>query len=101
MLMNEDKRFISFSDSSSASFNIEYYLYTNVLQDREKLLWVATDNGLYNTLANNSLSSHLVLDEQKAPASITSVMQYADTGIWIGTWGRGVLPLGRTHIRLQ
>jgi hypothetical protein len=47
-------------------------------------------------MANNSLSNHLVLDEQKDPASITCVMQYADTDIWIGTWGRGVLPLGRT-----
>ncbi len=96
MLMNEDNRFISFLDSSNASFNIEYTDIKDVMQDREKLLWVATDNGLYNTLANNSLSNHLVLDEQKAPASITCAMQYADTDIWIGTWGRGVLALGKT-----
>src|SRR4051794_11723956 len=96
LLMNEGNNFVSLSDSSSASFNIEYAYVTDVLQDNEKLLWVATDNGLYNTLANNSLSNHLVLDEQKEPASITSVMQYADTDVWIGTWGRGVLPLGRT-----
>lgn len=96
LLINEGNSFVSLRDSSSASFNIEFANATDVLQDQEKLLWVATDNGLYNTLANNSLSNHLVLDEEKEPASITSVLQYADTDIWIGTWGRGVLPLGRT-----
>jgi hypothetical protein len=49
MLMNEGSSFVSFSDSSSASFNIEFSYVSDVLQDREKLLWVATDNGLYNT----------------------------------------------------
>ncbi|TKK68226.1 hypothetical protein FC093_11365 [Ilyomonas limi] len=94
--INEGNSFVSLRDSSGESFTIDFSYVSDVLQDREKLLWVATDNGLYNTLATNSLSNHLVLDEQKAPASITSVMQYADTDIWIGTWGRGVLSLGKT-----
>src|SRR3954470_3733215 len=81
LLMNEGNSFVSLKDSSSASFNIEYAYVTDVLQDNENLLWVATDNGLYNTLANNSLSNHLVLDEQKEPASINCVLQYADTDI--------------------
>ncbi len=96
LLMNENHSFVSLKDNSSASFNIEYAYVTDILQDREQLLWVATDNGLYVSLANNSLSNHLILDEQKEPASINCVLQYADTNIWIGTRGRGVLPLGRT-----
>ncbi len=101
LVFNQGHRFESFFDNTRSSYNIEYSLIDDIYEDAEHLLWVATDNGLYNTLANTNDNAHLILDHEKAHAEITSILQYKtpanEKEIWIGTWGgRGIITLGKT-----
>ncbi len=101
LVLNQGHGFESFFDNTKSSYNIEYSRVDDVFEDNEHLLWVATDNGLYNTLSVTNENAHLILDDEKAHAEITSVLQYInkdkEAEIWMGTWGqRGILTVGQS-----
>lgn len=91
MAMRQGDRFETFIFPGQSPYNIEFTKVYSVIQDREKILWVATDNGLFNSTSKLNSSLHLVLRQDKVRASISSVLELPGGDIWVGTWGRGVL----------
>ncbi len=91
MAMRQGDRFETFIFPGQSPYNIEFTKVYSVIQDREKILWVATDNGLFNSTSKLNSSLHLVLRQDKERASISSVLELPGGDIWVGTWGRGVL----------
>ena len=93
MSMQENGRFVKFGPPVYSSYSIQFNVVNNVLEDKEQILWVATDDGLYNTMANINASRHLMLRQDKGRASINCLAEDDKKNIWIGTWGRGLIVL--------
>ncbi len=91
MSMRENGRFTKFLYPQPSPYSIQFNVVSDVLEDREKILWVATDDGLYNTMPDRYTNLHLTLLQPLGRASINCLMQDDEKNIWIGTWGRGIL----------
>jgi len=92
MVMNERDRFEGFDDTYNTGFGIKFSKVSQVIQDKEDLLWVATDNGLYSMPLKRGSSRHMLLRQVDGTVSnFNALKQTADSKLWIGTWGRGVL----------
>ncbi|WP_138480596.1 ligand-binding sensor domain-containing protein [Dyadobacter bucti] len=86
----------SFADLRSPinnPYGIHFNSIAGIFQDREGILWVATDNGLYSTAGNRNKYTHILLSQEKHRASISSLLADQQNRLWIGTWGRGAFLL--------
>jgi ligand-binding sensor domain-containing protein/two-component sensor histidine kinase len=86
----------SFADLRSPinnPYGIHFNSIAGIFQDKEGILWVATDNGLYSTAGNRNKYTHILLSQEKHRASISSLLADRQNRLWIGTWGRGAFLL--------
>jgi signal transduction histidine kinase len=82
----------SFSDLRSPDNNpygIHFNTITSVFEDKEGILWVATDNGLFYTPGNKNQYTHILFSQEKQHSSVSSLLADRQNRLWIGTWGRG------------
>lgn len=91
MSMQEAGRFVPFRNLYNSPYDIRFNEVRHVLQDREKILWAATDDGLYCTMPAIRTSRHFLLLQKKVHADITSLLELPSGDLWIGTWGQGIL----------
>jgi ligand-binding sensor domain-containing protein/two-component sensor histidine kinase len=92
MVMKDRDRFEGFEDTYNTGFGITFNKVNQVMEDKENLLWVATDNGLYSMPLKRGTSRHMVLKQSGGVLStFNALKQTADGRLWIGSWGRGVL----------
>jgi len=88
----DERRFIQFYDSKSASYGIRVNRVYQVFEDRDKNIWVASDNGLYvasvvgDYIRNGSIPSF-------GDAEINMVRKLSGNRMLLGSWGSGVRPL--------
>ncbi|MGN6421314.1 MAG: two-component regulator propeller domain-containing protein [Pseudobacter sp.] len=101
MAMRMEDRFETFVFPGQSPYNIEFTKVYSVIQDRENILWVATDNGLFNSMSKINSSLHLVLKQDKKRANITNLLETPGGDIWVGTWGRGVLTRRPTLLKKE
>lgn len=81
-----------FSDLRSAANNpygIQFNSISGILEDRERLLWVATDNGLFYTSGNKHDYVRIILSQEKHRGTISSLIEDGQRNLWMSTWGRG------------
>jgi signal transduction histidine kinase/ligand-binding sensor domain-containing protein len=79
-------------DNYITTYSIVFRKINAVFEDREKIVWLATDNGLYNTMDVTNASRHLILSHRVfSTSNITSVFEMPNHDIWLGTWGRGIV----------
>lgn len=86
----------SFADLRSPinnPYGIHFNSISAIFEDREGILWVATDNGLYYTIGNRHKYTHIMLSPERQRASISSLLEDRHKQIWVGTWGRGTFLL--------
>ncbi|GAO42663.1 ligand-binding sensor domain-containing protein [Flavihumibacter petaseus] len=88
--IREGKSFRELRDPRNNPFGIYFNTVSAVLEDREALLWFATDNGLYYTSGNRFKNIHLILSQDKTRGTFNRVFQDSRQRLWVGTWGRGV-----------
>jgi signal transduction histidine kinase/ligand-binding sensor domain-containing protein len=91
MAVRKNGKFLPIYNFFNCPYDIDYNIVYDALQDREKILWVATDNGLYCSISTVNHSDYLVLKREKGMAEITSLLEPRSGGLWLGTWGRGIL----------
>jgi signal transduction histidine kinase/ligand-binding sensor domain-containing protein len=91
MAVRDSGRFIPIYNLFNSPYDIDFNIVNATLEDREKILWVATDNGLYCSMTTAISSGQLILQRAKGKAEITSLLETGTGSLWIGTWGRGVL----------
>ncbi|SDG90240.1 Two component regulator propeller [Dyadobacter soli] len=87
------KSFIDLRSPGSNPYGIHFNSIAGIFQDREGMLWVATDNGLYYTAGNKNQYTHILFSQEKRRASISSLLPDRQNRLWIGTWGRGTFVL--------
>ncbi|WP_149241727.1 sensor histidine kinase [Dyadobacter sp. 32] len=74
-------------------YGIRFNSIAGIFEDKEGILWVATDNGLYYTVGNRNKYTHILFSQEKHRASISSLLTDRQNRLWIGTWGRGAFLL--------
>jgi len=91
--MRERGEFREFRDTRNNPYGIHFNVANGILQDREKILWFATDDGLYSTTGMLNQNTHLVIDQQRGRTSINRLLEDEKGRVWLGTWGRGIIVL--------
>ncbi len=86
-----------FNDVRDARLNNPYGIYFNtvsgIFEDREGIVWIATDDGLYNTLGTLTKNIHAIFQLQNNRGLVNTVIEDSKEKLWIGTWGRGVFTI--------
>ncbi len=92
MVMKDRDRFEGFEDPYNTGFGIKFNKVNHIIQDKEDLLWVATDNGLYSMPLKRGVSRHMMLRQTDGVVSTFNALEQLSNGqLWLGSWGRGVL----------
>ncbi|WP_035333768.1 sensor histidine kinase [Dyadobacter crusticola] len=92
MLEDEDAGFESFYDPSNADFGINAKQIRQIFEDRDKNLWLATDNGLYTmAILGNHVRNGTITNLKGA--NLTSVKALHDNRLVFSSWGSGVTAL--------
>ncbi|KAA0992082.1 ligand-binding sensor domain-containing protein [Dyadobacter aurulentus] len=81
--------FIDLRSPANNPYGIHFNAISGIFEDREGILWVATDNGLYYTRGNKNQYTHIMFSQEKQSGVISSLLSDRQNRLWIGTWGRG------------
>lgn len=74
---------------NSNPYGIQFNSVFDVTQDKEGIIWVATDNGLYYT-SNVTRNIHIFFNQERSRSIVSGLLQDHDNNLWIATWGRGL-----------
>lgn len=92
--INEGESFQELRDSRGHNpYGIYFNVVSQILADREGIIWFATDDGLYNTLGTLSRNIHAIFHMEKFRGVVKTVIEDARQKLWIGAWGRGVFTI--------
>jgi signal transduction histidine kinase/ligand-binding sensor domain-containing protein len=75
------------------NFGIRYEYVYDVMEDRDGLVWIATDQGLYYTATSSYRVANFFLSEIPGYYEITDLVELRNGDYWISTWGRGVITM--------
>ena len=96
VLFNWDKTSKSFhfnkSDGQHDNYGIDYSSVSQLMEDKDGSLWIATDRGLYFTSVNNDnlLTINLVFGNKNENTSITDILEMPNGDFWFTSWGTGI-----------
>ncbi len=94
MLMDFDKSKKKFNNNPSnpfTNYDIHYTHISQMFEDREGNVWIASDQGLYFFCASEQEDTGGVMNFIfKKTAAITSFLETAKGEIWLGKWGSAV-----------
>lgn len=76
--------------SENSSFGIKFNTVKHIFEDKEKNVWVSTDNGIYVANVINNQSRHGTISKVHHEDVIMSVLSTSDLRLLVGTWGAGV-----------
>lgn len=88
--MNNGRGFRELRDNRNSPYGIQFNIVSDILQDKERILWIATDNGLYYTIGDLRKTIHVIFSQEKSRGSVKALLEDKHKRLWIGTWGRGV-----------
>ncbi len=96
VLFNWDKdlqRFVfNKSNMHNDDIGINYETVYEIIQDKDRNLWLATDRGLYFTPSGNDALNvvNLIFSNDKSTASITDILELPNGDFWFASWNEGV-----------
>jgi signal transduction histidine kinase/ligand-binding sensor domain-containing protein len=78
------------------NFGIRYEDVFDVMEDRDGMIWIATDQGLYYTSASSYRIANVFLSDIPGYYEIEDIIELKNGDYWIATWGRGVITMDST-----
>lgn len=94
-LDNNSTKFTLYRSQYTDNYNIRYEEVSAVLEDRDGMVWVATDQGLYYHSPRRNELANVFLSGIPGFYEVTDLLQLKDGNYWVGTWGRGILALDK------
>jgi signal transduction histidine kinase/ligand-binding sensor domain-containing protein len=91
-------RFTYYRSQYTDNFNIKYESVNAVIEDKDGIVWIATDQGLYYNIPGRNRVVSYFLSETPGYYNVTDLIQAPDGDYWVGTWGKGVLSIGKSMI---
>lgn len=96
----EENRFIHIKSDPFQQYGINYDYVTDLYEDKEKNVWVCTNEGLYrfNVEAQvfRNISNARLNDTTETRNAVSSILQTKNNGIWVSTWGGGIFSYNDT-----
>lgn len=91
-------RFQFYRDQYVDNYGIRYETVYDLCESKDGVIWLATDQGLYYTMADDknrrrSNVMNLYLSQQPGEYEVTDVLQLKSGDYWISTWGRSIVAL--------
>ena len=91
---SDEKKFVHIKSDPFQQNGIDYDYVSHLYEDKEKNVWVCTNNGLYrfNVEAQvfQSISNKRFNDTATVPNAVSSIVHTQKNGIWVSTWGAGI-----------
>lgn len=88
-------RFNFYGTQTNNEFGIRYEDVKQVMEDRDGIHWIATDQGLFYSSRRNRTLGNVVLSEVPGKFSVTDILELKTGQYWVSTWGEGVLTMNR------
>jgi ligand-binding sensor domain-containing protein len=89
-----EDRFIRLNSNPLEANGIEYDYVSNLYEDKERNVWVSTNNGLYrfNTAAQvfQNIANMRTGDTGRLDKPVSAVVETGRKSIWVSTFGNGV-----------
>lgn len=77
------------------NYGIRYEAIHQLYEDRDGVLWIASDQGLYYTSNFSTDIVNMYLSAIPGQYSVTDLTELQNGDYWISTWGKGIITLGR------
>ncbi len=87
------KKFSFYRNQYTDNYNIRFENVNHVMEDRDGMVWIATDQGLYYHSPRRSQVANIFLSEIPGALEVTDILQVKTGQYWISTWGAGVVAL--------
>jgi len=94
-LDNNSTKFTLYRSQYTDNYNIRYENVNAVLEDRDGMVWVATDQGLYYHSPRRNQLANVFLSPVPGYYDVTDLLQLTNGKYWISTWGRGILAMDK------
>lgn len=88
-------RFKFFRTQNDNDFGIRYEEIQQVMEDRDGMLWYATDQGLFYSSRGSKTLGNFVLSTIPGKYNVTDILELRSGEYWLSTWGEAVLTLNR------
>jgi signal transduction histidine kinase/ligand-binding sensor domain-containing protein len=95
-LFAQDKgqhKFTFYRNQYTDNYNIRYESVNHILEDRDGMVWIATDQGLYYHLPRRNQVANFFLSETPGALEVTDLLQIKTGQYWVSTWGEGVVAI--------
>jgi signal transduction histidine kinase/streptogramin lyase len=86
-------RFTLYRNQSVDNSGIRYENINQVYEDRDGVIWMATDEGIYYTAPGNNGVVNLFLSNRPGKYNVTDILELKSGEYWLSTWGEAVLTL--------
>jgi signal transduction histidine kinase/ligand-binding sensor domain-containing protein len=90
-LDSNGNKFQYYRNQYTDNYNIRYESVNHVIEDRDGLVWIATDQGLYYHSPRRNQVANIFLSETPGFYEVTDLLQTNTGDYWISTWGRGIV----------
>ncbi|NCU03352.1 MAG: hypothetical protein GXC73_05135 [Chitinophagaceae bacterium] len=77
------------------NYGIRYGSVNQLYEDRDGVLWIATDQGLYYTSSFSADVINMYLSNIPGYYSVTDLVELQNGDYWLSTWGKGVITLSK------
>ncbi|MCU0394454.1 MAG: histidine kinase [Chitinophagaceae bacterium] len=103
-LSKESHRFQFYRDQFLDNFGIRYEMVYDLLEARDGMVWIATDQGLYYTRGTgiqkgSPTAINMFLSQNPGEYEVTDLLELKSGDYWISTWGKGVMAMDRAFRR--
>jgi ligand-binding sensor domain-containing protein/two-component sensor histidine kinase len=95
-LNNDQHKFNFYRNQYTDNYNIRYESVNHVIEDRDGMIWIATDQGLYYHSPRRKQVTNIFLSDVPGALEVTDLLQINTGEYWISTWGEGVASIDST-----
>ncbi|MCU0388356.1 MAG: ATP-binding protein [Chitinophagaceae bacterium] len=92
-LDNDQKKFSFYRNQYTDNYNIRFESVNHILEDRDGVVWIATDQGLYYHSPRRSRVANIFLSDIPGFFEVTDLLQLKDKSYMVSTWGKGIISL--------
>jgi len=91
----ENNRFVLHRSQILDNYGIRYENVYQVMEDRDGMIWIATDQGLYYTSPFSKGIINMYLSDIPGELNVTDLLQLRNGDYWLTAWGKGIVTMDR------